>query len=216
VKGNRLPSWPSSLTGGRSSSQYTCGTENKKRRGPIFLISMTACIFSSQPDVGCAQDSGPAWVKLDTMSADQIDKAPELVQRALGETIAAYREQWKRAKPLLDRNGKPFPGRHNYIAPTIAWVQMHADEKTIGISLSDSNCDGPNSATAADLFICKAVISVQTGKDYRDRTVSVCYAGPGDESLNQIAYSKERKRLEYRVIIPEENTDYCSKSFEIE
>lgn len=189
----------------------------QERSGAILGIAVAVCTyFISQPNVAFAQEPDLHWVKLDTMSADQIEKAPEFVQHALGGTISAYREQWKNAKPLLDRNGKPFPGKHRYIAPTIAWAQMRPDKRVIGLSLSDSKCDGPNSATAADLFVCEAVISIQTGDNITDKTVSLCYAGPGKDSVNEVAYSQESKQLRYRVIIPDENTDYCSKNIEVE
>jgi hypothetical protein len=166
--------------------------------------------------LSAAQQVEGGWTKLATLSADYFTKLPEVTQQALAAPIAAYREQWERAGPLVGASGKPLPHRHTYIAPTIAWAELRAGDRIVGLSLTDSDCNGPNSAAAADLYICSAILSVQSKDGYLNRLISICYAGQSDESANEVAYNKEKNVLDYRVIVPEVRTDYCSKSFEID
>jgi hypothetical protein len=92
---------------------------------------------------------------LTVISSDEINKAPNFVQHALLPAVMAYRESWSRAKPLLDRDGRPFPGKHEYIAPAIAWAQIETRDGFVGLSLVDSNCDGPNSITSDDYLYAR-------------------------------------------------------------
>ena len=155
------------------------------------------------------------WRKLTTASAEAIDRAPEFVQRALGPELTADRERWGSVKPPLDRNGKVLPGTHAYIPPTIAYGEIEAKEFNLGLSLSDAHCDGPNSADAPDLSICKAVLSMQRGDSFRTKNISVCFSGEGDEWANEIAYDKEKRALLYRVLSPDDSARNCAKSFEL-
>src|SRR5258708_30955238 len=139
-------------------------------------------------DAGARSTREAHWFRLSTMSADELGQTPALVQRALGPALSADRERWKNRRPLLDRNGKPFPGAHEYIAPTIAWAQIEVADLRLGLSLSDADCDGPNSAEAPDLSICSAIFSMQRGDNFRTRNSSVCYSGAGGDWSNEIAY----------------------------
>lgn len=160
-----------------------------------------------------AQDAN--WIRLSTLNAAALAKTPALTQRALRGTLAAFQEKWKTAKPLIGTGGEPLPRRNAPIEPTIAWAELQANGNEIGLSLSDSNCDGPNSAAAPDLYVCEATLSTadQKGDNYHEKIVSVCYTGQDEKSANEIAYNKTKNVIDYRVIIPDVNTESCNRSF---
>lgn len=148
-------------------------------------------------------------------SSDEINKAPEFVQHALSPSITAYRESWSRAKPLLDRDGRPFPGKHEYIAPAIAWARIDTRNGFVGLSLVESNCDGPNSATSDDIFICKATLSINNGGGTTEENVSVCYLAGDKSSGNELYLNRLTRLLEYKIEVNDENIAKCSRTFEI-
>jgi hypothetical protein len=173
-----------------------------------FLLFCPTQIYAE--DIG----ADTAWLKLSAMSATDIGRAPALVRRALNPEISADRERWATEK-ALDRNGKPLPGAHSYIAPTIAWAQAELPNMLVSLALSDTQCEGPNSNGAPDLVICNAVVSVKRGDEYRAEVVSICYTDAPDDAANEIAYNKEKDALLYRVILPQVDTEYCSKEFRL-
>jgi hypothetical protein len=184
------------------------------RWGPRGIRSGVCGLLLLFPLQAYAQVSGSdvTWVKLSAMSADYIEKAPPIVRSALADEISADKARWA-TKIALDRNGRKLPGAHKYIAPNIAWAEAELPDVLVSLSLSDSQCDAPNSGDAPDLTICNAIVSVKRGDEYRMKKVSICYAGAGDSGSNEIAYDKQKDSLLYRVSIPKVDTDYCSKEF---
>ena len=176
----------------------------------VALLLLVACPVSSR-----AQDEN--WIRMSSASADELQKTPVLTQKALVSTLKVFQGKWE-AKPLMGTGGKPLPRKHKYIAPTIAWVQLQVDRSQVGLSLANSDCDGPNSSSAPDLYICKATLSTvgEKGDNYRTKLVFVCYTGQGGEAANEVAYNKAKNTLDYRVVIPDVNTDSCNNSFSLQ
>jgi hypothetical protein len=196
------------------TSKRAEGAKRKPRWGSRIIRGQLSVFLLFCPAQIRAEDIETAWLKLSAMSATDIERAPALVRRALYPEISADRERWATVK-ALDRNGQPLPGAHAYIAPTIAWAQAELPNMLVSLALSDSQCEGPNSSGAPDLVICNAVVSVKRGEEYRAEVVSICYTDAPDDAANEIAYNKEKDALMYRVILPQVDTESCSKQFRL-
>jgi hypothetical protein len=151
---------------------------------------------------------------LTVSSSDDINRAPRFVKNALLPSILAYRDQWFRASRVLDRDGRPFPGKHQYIAPAIAWAEIATRNGFVGLSLVESDCEGPNSATSEGIFLCNATLSIHIAGVTKEKVITICYVA-GDESFNnELSFNPITRTLHYRIV-DQSNASTCSRSFPI-